>query len=127
MNSDLIFDIGMHNGDDTAYYLYKGFKVVAVEADPDMAAECQKRFAAEIKMGRLKIINVAIAANQGEADFWICDNLRVWNSFDRSIAFRNGLPCHAIKVKTVPLRDILTEHGVPRLLVDAATCRRFAR
>ena len=29
---DLIYDVGMNNGDDTAYYLHKGFRVVAVEA-----------------------------------------------------------------------------------------------
>ena len=29
----LIIDVGMHNGDDTAFYLAKGFEVVAVEAN----------------------------------------------------------------------------------------------
>ena len=33
----LAYDIGMHNGDDTAYYLAKGFRVVAVEADCHVA------------------------------------------------------------------------------------------
>lgn len=116
MKSDLIFDIGMHNGDDTAYYLHRGFKVVAVEADPDLASAAQERFAAAIAAGRLIIVNAAIAAQAGEAEFWICDQLRVWNSFDRSIASRNGLPCHAVKVQTLPLRHLLAEHGVPYYL-----------
>lgn len=34
---DLIFDIGANNGDDTAFYLKKGFRVVAIEADPALA------------------------------------------------------------------------------------------
>jgi len=34
---DLIFDIGAHIGADTAFYLQKGFKVVAVEAYPPHA------------------------------------------------------------------------------------------
>lgn len=106
----------MHNGDDTAYYLHRGFNVVAVEADPDLAAAGRKRFAAAIADGRLALVNKAIAAQPGEADFWICDELRVWNSFDHSIASRNGLPCHAVKVQTVPLRDLLAEHGVPYYL-----------
>lgn len=116
MKPDLIFDIGMHNGDDTAHYLHRGFKVVAVEADPDLASAGRERFASEIAAGRLVIVNAAIAEQVGEAEFWICDQLRVWNSFDHSIASRNGLPCHSVKVQTLPLRDLLAEHGVPYYL-----------
>ena len=32
-HADLIYDVGMHRGEDTAFYLRKGFRVVAVEAD----------------------------------------------------------------------------------------------
>lgn len=116
MKSKLIYDVGMHNGDDTAYYLHRGYNVIAVEADPDLAAAGRERFAAAIAEERLIIENKAIANEQGEADFWICDQLRVWNSFDKSIASRNGLPCHSVKVQTVPLRDLLAKHGVPYYL-----------
>jgi hypothetical protein len=34
----LIFDIGMHDGSDTAFYLHQGYAVVGVEADPTLAA-----------------------------------------------------------------------------------------
>ena len=34
---NLIFDIGMHIGQDTEFYLKKGFRVVAIEADPTLA------------------------------------------------------------------------------------------
>lgn len=116
MKSDLIYDIGMHNGDDTAYYLHRGFNVIAVEADPDLAVAGRERFADAIATGRLTIVNAAIAEQTGEAEFWICDQLRVWNSFDRSIASRNGLPCHPVKVQTLPLRNLLAEYGVPYYL-----------
>ena len=33
-DSKVIFDLGMHNGDDTAFYLSRGFNVVALEANP---------------------------------------------------------------------------------------------
>lgn len=113
MKSDLIFDIGMNNGDDTAYYLHRGFNVVAVEADPDLTADCQERFSEAIAAGRLTIINAAIAEHMGEADFWISEQYRYLNSFDKSVASRFNLPCHSIKVKTIPLRALLAEHGVP--------------
>ena len=30
----LVYDVGMNNGDDTAYYLRMGYRVVAFEANP---------------------------------------------------------------------------------------------
>jgi hypothetical protein len=45
MTADLLYDVGMNNGDDTAYYLYKGFRVVAVEADPVLVEAARERFA----------------------------------------------------------------------------------
>ena len=38
MNPRLIYDVGMHNGDDTAYYLRRGFRVVAIEPNPALVA-----------------------------------------------------------------------------------------
>ena len=32
--ADLIYDVGFHQGEDTAFYLKKGFLVVAFEAHP---------------------------------------------------------------------------------------------
>ena len=65
MQRDLIFDFGMHDGSDTAYYLRKGFRVVAVEANPELVAAGQSRFRAEIAEGRLTIVNKAIAEQPG--------------------------------------------------------------
>lgn len=31
---DLIIDVGMHYGNNTAFYLKKGFRVAAIEANP---------------------------------------------------------------------------------------------
>src|SRR5438105_4006448 len=62
MKDDLVFDIGMHKGEDTAFYLKKGYRVVAIEADPDLAAMCRKRFQSHIEDGSLHIIEGAIVA-----------------------------------------------------------------
>jgi hypothetical protein len=32
-----IFDIGMYDGAESAYYLQSGYRVVAVEANPELA------------------------------------------------------------------------------------------
>jgi len=35
---NLVYDVGMHTGQDTAYYLFKGYDVVAIEANPPVGA-----------------------------------------------------------------------------------------
>ncbi len=34
---DLIYDVGMHKGEDADYYLKKGFRVIGFEAIPELA------------------------------------------------------------------------------------------
>ena len=43
MDDDLIFDVGLHHGDDAAYYLSKGFRVVGIEANPQLAERCGRK------------------------------------------------------------------------------------
>jgi len=62
----LIIDVGMSEGNDTAFYLAKGFDVVGVEADPAMQTLLARRFAAEIGDGRLRLLHRAAAARGGE-------------------------------------------------------------
>lgn len=113
MNHTLIYDVGMNNGDDTAYYLFRGFNVVAIEADPGLCAAASLRFRREIAEGRLSLLNVGIAPTQGTADFWICEANSAWNSFHRSIASRDGLPHHSVQVPCQPFEQILERFGVP--------------
>ena len=116
MTSDLIFDVGMNNGDDTAYYLFKGFRVVAIEADPTLVERARERFAEPISQGRLELVNVAIGPREETAPFWICESKSEWNSFDRRIASRDGLACHAIEVRCRRFRGLLEQYGVPYYL-----------
>jgi FkbM family methyltransferase len=113
MINDLIYDVGMNTGDDTAYYLHRGFRVVAVEANPRLVDHAQQRFPEEIANGRLIIEGVGIAETEGEAPFWVCERLSEWSSFDRSIASREGSIHHSITVPTVRFGSILRKYGVP--------------
>jgi len=47
-NKDLIYDVGMHNGNDIAYYLSRGYPVVSIEADPVLAEKAKNRFAGQL-------------------------------------------------------------------------------
>jgi hypothetical protein len=63
--SDLIFDVGMHKGQDTAFYLAKGFRVVAIEANLSLVRWARFRFRREIKRGQLKILNIGVGEKEG--------------------------------------------------------------
>ena len=44
IHNDLIFDLGFHNGDDTAYYLERGYRVLGVDANPSVIDAGSKQF-----------------------------------------------------------------------------------
>jgi FkbM family methyltransferase len=110
---DLIYDVGMHNGDDTAFYLHQGYRVLAIEADPHLVSKARERFASAIQTRRLTILNIGIAEESGAKTFWICDSVSVWSSFKEKIASRSGSKHHAIQVPTRRFRKVLDEFGVP--------------
>src|SRR5271163_839043 len=116
MKSKTVFDVGMNNGNDTAYYLHRGYDVVAVEANPQMADHVKARFPAEIKNGRLKILNVGVAEVEGTIPFWVCDSHSEWSSFHRNIASRVNSVHHEILVPTRRFDSIIEEFGVPYYL-----------
>jgi FkbM family methyltransferase len=116
MLSDLIYDVGAHNGDDTAFYLARGFRVVAIEADPLLADAARVRFAEWISSGRAEVLNVGVADREGEAEFWISHSNQEWNSFDPALAGRNNSPHHSVRIPVKPLRSVLADHGAPHYL-----------
>ena len=83
---DLIIDVGMHDGTDTAFYLAKGFKVVAVEANPVLVEAARTRFAPEIAAGRLTIVGAAIAEQKGTMSLAVSDDPdhAIWSTLDPS-------------------------------------------
>ena len=103
----------MHDGSDTAYYLYRGFRVVAVEANPLLAESATRRFAAEIAAGRLVIRNVGLGPREELATFWLNEAHSEWSAFDKSIGGRDGTACHGVPVQCTRFRTLLDEFGVP--------------
>jgi hypothetical protein len=53
---DLIYDVGMHSGEDTEFYLKKGFRVIAFEANSDLAASARSKFHDYIAKDKLVIV-----------------------------------------------------------------------
>jgi FkbM family methyltransferase len=111
--NDLVYDVGMNNGDDTAYYLSLGFRTVAIEASPELVEQAKARFAHEIASGRLIILNIGIADREGELPFWICETNSRWSSFDRTYASWFNSPNHQIQVPCTRFETIVAQYGVP--------------
>src|SRR5258708_3782157 len=92
---DLIFDVGLHRGEDTNFCLQKGFRVVAMEADPEHAAFCRTRFRAAIEHGKLTIIEGAIVdfdstkETKGKVAFYKNEGNSVWGTVCTDWAERN--------------------------------------
>ncbi|MDX2231119.1 MAG: FkbM family methyltransferase [Leptolyngbyaceae cyanobacterium bins.349] len=114
-NKQLIFDIGMHIGQDTDFYLAKGFKVIAIEANPLLVQEAEVKFAEPIKNQHLKILNVGIDDKNGEFSFYVNDTYSEWSSFIKEIGERGGI-YHEITVPCVTMDKIFAQYGVPYYL-----------
>ncbi|MDH3754106.1 MAG: FkbM family methyltransferase [Acidimicrobiia bacterium] len=113
MIADLIFDLGFHNGDDTAYYLHRDFKVVAVEANPILVAAGRTRFEEEIADSRLQLLGVGVGDDPAGSTFWVNELKSDWSSFDKERGCRRGTPCHPVEVPVRTLSAVLEDHGTP--------------
>lgn len=117
--SDLIFDVGMHMGEDTEFYLKKGFRVVAVEADPGHCSRVRCKFHQEVARGQLTIVNAAIAPFNGKASFFANKLKSDWGTMHRRWAERNaqlGAPSRAVEVSALRFSEVVKAHGVPYYL-----------
>jgi FkbM family methyltransferase len=112
---NLVVDVGMNDGSDTAYYLHCGYKVVAVEANPILSAQAEERFRRELAEGSLTLLNIGIARYEGENDFWVSESNHQWSSFSKPVATRRGasvLP-EPMRVKCFPLSTVIEDYGIP--------------
>lgn len=108
----LAYDCGMHNGDDAAYYLFKGYNVVAIEADPILCEQANKRLQTYIDNGRLTILNIAIGASSGTSTFSVHEKHPVLSTLEP----RQGEDWRSIEVQVRPLSAVVTEYGAPDLI-----------
>jgi FkbM family methyltransferase len=114
--SRLIFDLGLNNGDDTDFYLKRGFDVVALDANPVLYERAQIRFEKAIIDGRLKLLNAAIWDRPGQANFYINLENDHWSSLNAAWASREASKCKEITVECVTLGTLFSEFGVPYYL-----------
>ena len=117
--SRLIFDVGMHVGKDTEFYLKKGFRVVAVEANPRLVEFVSRRLRPYIAEGALRIYPVAIGERDGRIPFFVNRQKDDWGTASEDFARRNeraGTAHDVVEVECVRFERILEECGIPYYL-----------
>jgi FkbM family methyltransferase len=118
---NVVFDVGMHKGEDTEFYLKKGFDVVAFEANPELIAHCARRFGDDIAQGRLRIVEGAIAPETAGERLVFYKNAQksVWGTIEASWADRNqrlGTESIKIEVPRTDLASAFQTYGMPYYL-----------
>ena len=114
MKKRWIFDIGMNNGEDTKYYLEKGYNVVAIEANDDLCSISRNRFSKEIEEGKLFIINKCLSEDfNSKVTFWINKENNNISSVDYNWANRYNDSLLSKEVLTCTLNEIIKEYALP--------------
>jgi FkbM family methyltransferase len=110
-----IFDIGMYDGADTAYYLECGHQVVSVEANPVLVEYARARFSTQIASGQLACVHAAITADGAEVELTLSgQDLGSSSLFADRIADKR--PMGTVRVPGTTLRRLCETHGRPDYL-----------
>ena len=111
--SNLIIDVGAHNGDDTAYYLHLGYRVIAIEANPELTEDIKRRFPTEVEAGTLTVLNVGVAHRPCILPFCVSDDKTVLSSFDRALVETHSKNIRVVPVECTTLDTVIRSYGVP--------------
>src|SRR5580658_1926488 len=119
--SKVVFDIGLHKGEDTSFYLHKGYKVIAFEADPDLVQLCKNRFKSQIATQQLHIVEGAVTSEIGAAPIRFYKNakLSVWGTIRQDWNERNesvGAGGMVIEVARVDMGLCIEKFGIPHFM-----------
>jgi len=112
--NNLIFDLGFHKGEDTEYYLSKGFQVIAVEANKELFDQGSKRFQNAISKNQLILINKAIYYESDRTiQFYVNKNKSVWGSIKKELAEQDKSESEIQYIKTISFYDLCSLYDVP--------------
>jgi len=78
----LIYDVGTHKGEDTEFYLVKGFSAIATEAAPELYNQISHKLCKYVKDDRLTILNIAVSNNPDKVDFYVDEQKSVWGTMN---------------------------------------------
>lgn len=110
----LIFDLGMHRALDTTYYIDKGFKVIALEANPHLVAAARRKFAGSPKLQDLTLVDRALWSADGQTISFFVNSVKDdWSSVFKGWAEKGGHTTEEIRVQTITLARLFDDYGIP--------------
>ncbi len=114
-DAGLVFDIGVSEGNDTAFYLAKGFRVIGVEADRATCVKLRHRFAGEIASGALQLLNFAASFNFGDpVEFFVHQEHQHLSGLTKQELPNVNNAYAKETVLTINWKTLLAQQGLPR-------------
>lgn len=115
-----VFDMGAHMGEDTEYFLRRGYRVVAFECNPELVASLAETFAGAIREGDLILVDKAIARTAGKVSFYAHAN-SVWGTTsadwsERNQKFLNSAVTQTVEVNSITPNECFAKYGIPHYL-----------
>jgi FkbM family methyltransferase len=122
----VIFDIGMHYGRDSEFYLLKGFCVVAVEANPELVRAARRRLSRFVMSGRLTIIGAGVWHTAGAMTYYRNLDKDDWSSFLRDVGTREETRFEEIQIDCITVQDLVSRYSMPYYMkIDIEGADRF--
>lgn len=113
MSNKIIFDVGMGDGENTKYFLLKGFIVIGIDANPAVIQNMRKKFSNFVENKFLILLNFAVSnTHKRSVPFYISENL-AWSSLDEDISTRLDENSKKILIPQKKLSTIMKKFGVP--------------
>ncbi len=108
-----IYDCGANNGDDIPYYLLRADKVVAIEANPNLAEGIRLRFSECINVGRLFVEECVVTGGYcGSTEFYINDTYDYLGTTNIPVHQDSG-NYRKVKLKSRSITSIIEQYGEP--------------
>ncbi len=120
MDRNLIIDVGVHTGQDTTFYLKKGFRVVGIEPHPDIYESIKRLLNSYIESGQLTLLNIAVSSKDEPITFYANLDRSFWGtiSADRVKESDHSFRSCSLEMTVTGRRfeSILEEFGIPYYL-----------
>jgi FkbM family methyltransferase len=113
MVNKIVYDFGANNGDNIPYYLLKFDKVVAVEANQELAKQIIQRFSNYVISGRVIVENCIVSDSPGLLNFYLHKTKNILSQLPKPKDIKNFTE---VKIKAKTPSSIIKEYGDPEYI-----------
>lgn len=107
----IVFDVGMNVGGNIAYYLKKGYRVVGIDANPQLVDLVRRKFESDIAEGNLTLVNGGVGPQETVLPFFVNTRQSGLSSFAAPDSHTSDWQTLDVPVR--PLSSLIREHGAP--------------